>query len=58
MKSYDEFKAEMGDSQQQNLADTTNNFTNALTEIKHLCKGLGFTARLRKAPLDERRKKK
>ena len=44
MKSYDELKAEMETIQQQMAEAKKNERTNALKEVKRLCKEFGFTA--------------
>ena len=44
MKSYDELKAEMEAIQQQMVEAKKNERTNALKEVKRLCKQFGFTA--------------
>ena len=56
MKSYDELKAEMEAIQQQMAEAKKNERTNALTEVKHLCKEFGFTAGMLKGSLAEGRK--
>ena len=44
MKSYDELKAEMETIQQQMAEAKKSERTNALKEVKRLCKEFGFTA--------------
>jgi flagellar biosynthesis/type III secretory pathway protein FliH len=44
MKSYDELKAEMETIQQQMAEAKKKERTNALKEVKRLCKEFGFTA--------------
>ena len=51
MKSYDEFKAEMKTIQQQMAEAKKNERTNALKEVKRLCKEFGFTAGMLKGSL-------
>ena len=58
MKSYDELKAEMEAIQQQMAEAKKNERTNALKEVKRLCKEFGFTAGMLKGSLAEGRKKK
>ena len=58
MKSYDELKAEMETIQQQMLEAKKNERTDALKEVKELCKEFGFTAGMLKGSLAEGRKKK
>ena len=59
MKSYDEFKAEMETIQQQQMAEAKKKErTNALKEVKRLCKEFEFTAGMLKGVLSEGRKKK
>ena len=57
MKSYDELKAEMETIQQQMAEAKKNERTNALKEVKRLCKEFGFTAGMLKGALAEGRKK-
>ena len=57
MKSYDELKAEMETIQQQMAKAKKSERTNALKEVKRLCKEFGFTAGMIKGSLDEGRKK-
>jgi len=57
MKSYDELKAEMETIQQQMAEAKKNERTNALKEVKRLCKELGFTAGMLKGALVAGRKK-
>jgi hypothetical protein len=58
MKSYDELKAEMETIQQQMAEAKKNERTNALKEVKPLCKEFGFTAGMLKGALAEGRKTK
>tara|TARA_B100001063_G_C16371628_1_gene361047 strand:- start:130 stop:300 length:171 start_codon:yes stop_codon:yes gene_type:complete len=44
MKFYDELKAEMESIQQQMVESKKNDRSNALKEVKRLCKEFGFTA--------------
>ena len=53
MKSYDELKAEMETIQQQMAEAKKNERTNALKEVKRLCKEFGFTAGMLKGLLAE-----
>ena len=46
MKSYDELKAEMETIQQQMAQAKKNERTDALKEVKRLCKEYRFTARM------------
>ena len=55
MKSYDELKAEMETIQQQMAEAKKNERTNALKEVKRLCKEFGFTAGMLKGSLAEER---
>jgi hypothetical protein len=57
MKSYDELKAEMETIQQQMAEVKNNERTNALKEMKPLCKEFGFTATMLKGALVVGRKK-
>lgn len=57
MKSYDELKAEMEVIQQQMVEAKKNELTNALKEVKRLCKEFGFTAGMLKGALAEGREK-
>ena len=57
MKSYDELKAEMEAIQKQMVEAKKNERTNALKEVKRLCKEFGFTAGMLKGSLAEGRKK-
>ena len=57
MKSYDELKAEMETIQQQMAEAKENERTNALKEVKRLCKEVGFTAGMLKGSLAGGRKK-
>ena len=56
MKSYDELKAEMETIQQQMAEAKKNERTNALKEVKRLCKEFGFTAGMLKGSLAVREK--
>ena len=56
MKSYNELKAEMETIQQQMVEAKKNERTNALKEVKRLCKEFGFTAGMLKGSLAEARK--
>ena len=58
MKSYDELKAEMETIQQQMAEAKKNERTNALKEVKRLCKEFGSTAGTLKGALAEGRAKK
>ena len=58
MKSYDELKAEMETIQQQMVEAKKSERTDALKEVKLLCKEFGFTAGLLKGALAEGRNKK
>ena len=58
MKSYDELKAEMETIQQQMAEAKKNERTNALKEVKRVCKEFGFTAGMLKGALAEGRKVK
>ena len=51
MKSYDELKAEMEAIHQQMVEAKKNERTNALKEVKILCKEFGFTAGMLKGVL-------
>jgi hypothetical protein len=57
MKLYDELKAEMDTIQQQVAEAKKNEHTNALKEVKRLCKELDFTAGILKGSLVAGRKK-
>ena len=57
-KSYDELKAEMETIQQQMAEAKKNERTNALKEVKRLCKEFGFTAGMLKGSIAEGRKPK
>jgi hypothetical protein len=57
MKSYDKLKAKMETIQQQMAESKKNERTNALKEVKRLCKEFGFTAGMLKGALAEGRKK-
>ena len=57
MKSYDELKAEMETIQQQMAEAKKNERTNALKEVKRLCKEFGFMAGMLKGALVAGRKK-
>ena len=54
---YDELKAEMETIQQPMAEANKNERTNALKEVKQLCKEFGLTAGLLKSSLAEGRKK-
>jgi len=56
MKSYDELQAEMETIQQQMAEAKKNERTNALKEVKRLCKEFGFTAGMLKGALTDGRK--
>ena len=56
MKSYDELKAEMETIQQQMAEAKKNERTNALKEVKRLCKESSFTSRMLKGSLAEGKK--
>ena len=58
IKSYDELKAEMETIQQQMAEAKKNERTNALKEVKRLCKEFGFTAGMLEGSLAEGRKPK
>ena len=58
MNSYDELKAEMETIQQQMPEAEKNERTNALKEVKRLCKEFGFTARILKGSLAKGRGEK
>ena len=58
MKSYDELKAEMEAIQPQMVEAKKNERTNALKEVKQLCKEFGFTAEMLKGSMAEGRKPK
>ena len=51
MKFYDELKAEMESIQQQMVGAKKNDRSNALKEVKRLCKEFGFTAGMLKVSL-------
>ena len=51
MKSYDELKAEMETIQQQMAEAKKNERTNAVKEVKRLCKEFGFNAGMLKGSL-------
>jgi hypothetical protein len=51
IKSYNELRAEMKEILQQMVEAKKNEHANALKEVKHLCKDLGFTTGMRKASL-------
>ena len=57
MKSYDELKAERETIQQQMAEAKKNERTDALKEVKRLCKEFGFTAGMLKGTLADGRKK-
>jgi len=56
MKSYDELKAEMEAIQHQMIEALRNKLTCGLKEMKHFCKGFGFTSGILKISLTESRK--
>ena len=56
MKTYDELKAEMEAIQQQMAEAKKNERTNALKEVKRLCKEFGYTAGMLKGALATGRK--
>jgi hypothetical protein len=58
MKSYDELKSEMETIQQQMVEAKKNERTNALKEVKRLCKEFGFTAGMLKGALAKGRGEK
>ena len=58
MKSYDELKAEMEAIQQQMAEAKKNERTNALKEVKQICKEFGFTAGMLKGALAKGRGEK
>ena len=58
MKSYDELKSEMEAIQQQMVEAKKNERTNALKEVKRLCKEFGFTVGMLKSSLAKGRGKK
>lgn len=58
IKSYDELKAEMETIQQQMVEAKKNERTDALKEVKRLCKEFGSTAGMPKGSLAEGRQKK
>ena len=58
MKSYDELKAEMETIQQQMVEAKKNERTDALKEVKHLCKEFGFKAGMLKGSLAKGRGEK
>ena len=51
MKSYDELKVEMETFQQQMAEAKKNKHTDAIEEVKRLCKEFSYTARLIKCAL-------
>jgi uncharacterized membrane protein (DUF106 family) len=53
MKSYEELKAEMETIQQQMSEAKKSERTDALKEVKRLCKEFGFTAGMLKGALAE-----
>ena len=57
MKSYDELKAEMETIQQQMAEAKKSERTNALKEVKRLCKEFGFATGMLKGSLVEGWKK-
>ena len=56
MKSYDELKAETETIQQQMAEAKKSGRTNALKEVKRLCKEFGYTAGMLKGSLAKGRK--
>lgn len=58
MKSYDELKAEMDALQQQMVEAKKKERSNALIEVKRLCKEFGFTAGMLKGSLAKGRGEK
>ena len=58
MKSYYELKAEMETIQQQMAEAKKSERTNALKEVKRLCKEFGFTAGMLKGALAKGRGEK
>ena len=56
MKSYDDLRAEMEAIQQQMVEAKKNERSDALKEVKRLCKEFGFTSGMRKGSLAEGRK--
>jgi len=58
MKSYDELKAEMETIQQQMVEAKKSERTNALKEVKRLCKEFKFTAGMLKGSLAKGRGEK
>ena len=58
MKSCHELKAEIEAIQQQMVEAKKNERSNALKEVKRLCKEFGFTAGIPKGSLAEGRKQK
>ena len=56
MKFYNDLKAEMEAIQQQMFEAKKNERTNALKEVKRLCKEFGFTAGMLKGSLAESQK--
>jgi hypothetical protein len=58
MKSYDELKAEMETIQQQMAEAKKNERTNALKEVKRLCKEFDFTTGMLKGALAKGRGEK
>ena len=58
MKSYDELKAEMETIRQQMVEAKKNERTNALKEVKRLCKEFGFMAGMLKGSISDGRKPK
>ena len=58
MRSYDELKAEMEAIQQQMAEAKKNERTNALKEVKRLCKEFGFTVGMLKGALAKGRGEK
>ena len=55
MKSYDELKTEMEAVHWQMVESKKNEHTNALKEVKRLCKEFGFTAGIFKGALAKER---
>ena len=58
MKSYDELKSEMETIQQQMAEAKKNERTNAIKEVKRLCKEFEFTAGMLKGALAKGRGEK
>ena len=57
MKSYDKLKANMKAIQKQMIEATKNKCTNALKEVKRLCKHFGFNAEIFTRSIAEGREK-